>query len=187
MDSLCIIQDDEQDWNAEACHMLEVYRNADLVIAAAGAPNPSEGCFMKRDMPNFPEIQVSMVPDMDNPREVKSIWLQQALSGREPSDGPLQKRGWTLQEAWLARRSIHFMPDGMHWQCQELHRNELTSKNPAIERGGWLELLHDFSQRRLIKKEDRLVAIQGPVNEFQRDLGPCFHYQKGIFTREIPE
>ncbi|KAJ3525198.1 hypothetical protein NM208_g9152 [Fusarium decemcellulare] len=184
-DSLCIIQGDDKDWKAEAGRMSEVYRNADLVIAAAGASNPSQGCFVQRDMAPFPEMQVSNVPITDNPEEARSIWIQQAMTHwTEPSMGPLQKRGWTLQETYLARRSIHFMPSGMHWQCEELQTNERTFGNPILERERWLSLLTTFSRRQVTRMEDRLYAIQGLVNEFQEDLGP---YQKGVFTNLIPE
>jgi hypothetical protein len=37
IDSLCIIQDDEQDWEREASRMADVYANAYLTIAASAA------------------------------------------------------------------------------------------------------------------------------------------------------
>ena len=45
IDGLCIIQRDEEDWAIESAQMAEVYQNACLVIAAAGAAHPGEGCF----------------------------------------------------------------------------------------------------------------------------------------------
>ncbi|KAF4994523.1 hypothetical protein FGRMN_5732 [Fusarium graminum] len=187
IDSLCIIQDDEDDWTAEAKLMSEVYRNADLIIAAAGASEPSEGCFIERTMPPYPERRVSIVPSADGLNGVKSIWIQQEASVSQPADGPLQKRGWTLQEIYLARRSLHFMSSGMFWQCQELKTNERRFDNAVLERQGWLSLLHSFSQRQLTRKSDRLFAIQGLVNDLLKDFGPDFHYQKGIFNRWVIE
>lgn len=40
IDSLCIIQDDVRDWNAEAFRMADVYGNAYVMIAASKAKNP---------------------------------------------------------------------------------------------------------------------------------------------------
>jgi hypothetical protein len=37
MDTLCIIQDDVEDWEHEASKMDRVYQNSTLVIAASGA------------------------------------------------------------------------------------------------------------------------------------------------------
>lgn len=37
IDSLCIIQDDHQDWQRESGRMADVYSNADLVLGATSA------------------------------------------------------------------------------------------------------------------------------------------------------
>ncbi|KAJ4135306.1 hypothetical protein NW768_004931 [Fusarium equiseti] len=158
-DSLCIIQDDPEDWKAEAGRMSEVYRNADIVIAAAGASDPSQGCFIHRQIPLCAELQIATVPDTIP----KTIWIQEAPFGLPPSSGPLQKRGWTLQETYLALRSVHFMPSGMYWDCEELETAETTFGTPIVPRLGWLVLLHTFSFRHLTKKEDRLFAVQGLI------------------------
>lgn len=45
IDSLCIIQDDEEDWERESSHMGAVYANAYLTIAASASEDDSSGCF----------------------------------------------------------------------------------------------------------------------------------------------
>lgn len=45
IDSLCIIQDDEDDWKREASMMAEVYANTFVTLAATSAPNGTHGCF----------------------------------------------------------------------------------------------------------------------------------------------
>jgi len=45
IDSLCIIQDDEEDWKKESVLMSDVYGGSYLNIAAAGANNGTQGCF----------------------------------------------------------------------------------------------------------------------------------------------
>lgn len=49
IDSLCIIQDDSQDWLTEASKMADIYKHAVLNIAASSARNGNEGCFRDRD------------------------------------------------------------------------------------------------------------------------------------------
>jgi hypothetical protein len=44
IDSLYIIQDDEDDWEFEAAGMAAVYSNAMLTFAATAAPDGSGGC-----------------------------------------------------------------------------------------------------------------------------------------------
>jgi hypothetical protein len=45
IDSLCIIQNDSQDWHNQAPRMASVYKNSFITIAASKAHDPSEGCF----------------------------------------------------------------------------------------------------------------------------------------------
>ena len=48
IDSLCIVQDDEEDWKAESARMTNVYGEAVLNVAAVGAADGSVGCFFER-------------------------------------------------------------------------------------------------------------------------------------------
>lgn len=50
IDSLCIIQDDREDWEREAPTMAHVYGGSGLNIAATGANDGREGLFFKRDV-----------------------------------------------------------------------------------------------------------------------------------------
>jgi hypothetical protein len=49
IDSLCIIQDDEDDWMVESEKMGEIYRKADFTIATIDAMGADSGCFFPRD------------------------------------------------------------------------------------------------------------------------------------------
>ncbi|KAH7417715.1 heterokaryon incompatibility protein-domain-containing protein [Cadophora sp. MPI-SDFR-AT-0126] len=49
IDSLCIIQDDEDDWATESTLMTDVYGGSHLNIAAVSAENGDAGCFFKRN------------------------------------------------------------------------------------------------------------------------------------------
>jgi hypothetical protein len=49
IDSLCIIQDDNKDWELEASRMNQVYRNASITLSADAASNPFEGLFVPAD------------------------------------------------------------------------------------------------------------------------------------------
>ncbi|KAE8453294.1 hypothetical protein EG329_011361 [Mollisiaceae sp. DMI_Dod_QoI] len=50
IDSLCIVQDDEDDWRQESALMSQVYGNAVVNIAATKAENGSVGLFAERDI-----------------------------------------------------------------------------------------------------------------------------------------
>jgi hypothetical protein len=49
IDSLCIIQDDPSDWEAEASKMNEVYSNSYLTVSASSSRDDSSGCFPNKD------------------------------------------------------------------------------------------------------------------------------------------
>jgi hypothetical protein len=49
IDSLCILQDSDEDWLYEASQMPSIYRNSFLTIGAARAANSTSGLFYARD------------------------------------------------------------------------------------------------------------------------------------------
>ncbi|KAH7316886.1 heterokaryon incompatibility protein-domain-containing protein [Stachybotrys elegans] len=53
IDSLCIVQDDRQDWVRESKAMVDVYERCFLVLAAASSKNSECGMFVEVDCPLF--------------------------------------------------------------------------------------------------------------------------------------
>ena len=113
IDSLCIIQGDSQDWHSEASKMGDVYWNAALVVAASGAKDSSEGLFVSDRQPST----IIQLPYM-SAGERKGTFNMSKLpedSDSDPCNGPLDSRAWTLQERYLARRLVAFMPACISW------------------------------------------------------------------------
>lgn len=50
IDSLCIMQDSEDDWLFEASRMGDIYKHSELNIAASGASESSQPCFSERSV-----------------------------------------------------------------------------------------------------------------------------------------
>jgi hypothetical protein len=48
IDSLCIVQDDPEDWKAESKQMMAIYSNAYLTIAATWGASSDSGCHTTR-------------------------------------------------------------------------------------------------------------------------------------------
>lgn len=48
IDSLCIIQDDSEDWAVQSSEMAQIYSGAVMTIAASSAKDGSAGLFAKR-------------------------------------------------------------------------------------------------------------------------------------------
>ncbi|KAF2750741.1 hypothetical protein M011DRAFT_455747 [Sporormia fimetaria CBS 119925] len=124
-----IIQDNTEDWRAEAATMCDVYRHAVFTIAAAHAPGGDVGCFEDRDgVLQFPfviEIPAKQDMESDSPRPTRiqysSYGRVQAPLGREP---PLYGRAWVLQEQLLSPRMLIFDGSQIRWECLCTHGSE---------------------------------------------------------------
>jgi hypothetical protein len=66
--------------------MAEVYRNADLVIAAAAASDPSERCLVERTINPFPALEIPIREAINNTESAKYIWIQEAIPENMPSN-----------------------------------------------------------------------------------------------------
>lgn len=175
IDSLCIVQDDHDDWARESLLMISVYGNASLNIAAAGAEDGSQGCFWNR-----PPIRTSQMQRNDGISTftydcISS--LEVAQYGKTLALAPLHNRGWVLQERILSRRTLHFTRSEIFWECDEKFCSELFPQGcpPSItarlrEMGeakekltvsGWPGIIHRYSRTRLTYNSDRLIAIAG--------------------------
>jgi len=122
IDSLCIIQDDSQDWRAESATMQDVYSHSFCNLSAIATSSGVHGLFPPRDF------------DRVRPCEIETNW-----AGRDPETcipipkrfwdeqldyAPLSRRGWVFQERWLAPRILHFSSDQLLWECCELNASE---------------------------------------------------------------
>ncbi|OAP59335.1 hypothetical protein AYL99_06633 [Fonsecaea erecta] len=129
IDSLCIIQDDESDWQTEAAKMGDVYRQGALNLAAVDSDEP--GCFRDRDgavtRPCKLDIEIpdGILPLRDG--DIIHALPSQKLGPKKPSQayrGPLDSRGWVLQEYMLARRTLNFGKKMIYWDCLTMLASE---------------------------------------------------------------
>lgn len=111
IDSLCIIQDDLNDWNLEASRMEKVFSSADFVIAASSASSSEDG-FLPAARNQQPFITVK-TPSNGKAFIVKSI----DRFHQDVEESVLNRRGWVLQERALARRTLHFTSSQVYWEC----------------------------------------------------------------------
>lgn len=195
VDSICIIQNNNEDWYNEAATMCDVYQNACLTIVALGAAGATEGLFGCRD-----------------PLAVGECWLTTDRMIPTPEtlirsfgafyDSPLQTRGWTFQERALAPRKL-FFSSYIFWECTHGFEEEVTNQarhpDETFNRrlvplpsqvtditftpdplgqyiipdylAHWHDALRDYTGRDLTCQIDRLVAISGVIKFLERRLG----------------
>jgi hypothetical protein len=73
IDSLCIIQDDADDWAREAGRMADVYRSATLTLSADAAADCNAGLFQPVNRCKFPASIKACCPASNVPDESDCI------------------------------------------------------------------------------------------------------------------
>ncbi|KAI1146671.1 HET-domain-containing protein [Nemania diffusa] len=180
IDSVCICQDDADDWARESARMCDVYSNAYLVIAANHARNSSQGVF--HDRPTRPSVV------LDHPALGRGVHAhlifnrdQHDWDRRGFSEEPLSNRGWALQERLLARHILHYNTHQIYFECdqgvfgedgsfQDARHCSLdpilskSSTSTSTSRGKfnlWHRVVGLFGDRKLTKTSDKFPAISG--------------------------
>ncbi|KAF4464019.1 serine threonine kinase [Fusarium albosuccineum] len=108
IDSLCIIQGDNNDWELEAGRMEDVFSSAYCVIAASSATSSREG-FLDKAQRAAITVKIPQGP----------LHLADAIDDFQAhvEKSVLNTRGWVFQERALARRTIHFTSRQVYWEC----------------------------------------------------------------------
>ncbi|PMD16582.1 HET-domain-containing protein, partial [Hyaloscypha hepaticicola] len=178
IDSLCIIQDDNDDCQREIGNMACIYSNGCVNIAAAASVNGSGGCFA-------------------NYRRYMTPW--------ELEWGPLTKRGWVVQERILAKRIVYYGEDQLYWDCAEGRESECGidvsfygSKDlgsnggfrmlkASIEHGDeevWERVVELYTRCDLTKPNDKLPALSGIAMTYAAVTGMT--YIAGLWKERLP-
>ncbi|RWA08174.1 hypothetical protein EKO27_g6932 [Xylaria grammica] len=198
IDSLCICQDDTDDWAWQSACMSDVYMDAYIVIAASHASNSSQGVFHGR--PTRPSTI------LDHPALGQGVHAH-LISNRDEHDWyrrgflqePLSKRGWAFQERVLARRILHYSTEQMYFECDQGVLGEdgsfqgsrhlpIGDNTPVLRLKGfslWYYLIECFASRQLTKTSDKFPAISGLGKLFARKFQA--EYVAGLWNTAIVE
>ena len=129
IDSICIVQDDREDWAVEAVKMTSIYQESLVTLAADNSVSSDAGLFNEKSegvlrpghyieitntLSTGEKSTLFLIPKRPNPNE-RSTNLQ--TMGDLFTDSALTARGWTLQERILSPRIIHFAKDQLYWEC----------------------------------------------------------------------
>ncbi|EME40198.1 hypothetical protein DOTSEDRAFT_74873 [Dothistroma septosporum NZE10] len=185
IDSMCIIQDDIEDWQQEAAMMGMIYSQAFIVISGASSEEPSIPFLGPRDEDWLPRQFFMTTPTNHTininarRRHLLAAPLEQGL--HEPPyteawahdrwKGPLYKRAWCFQETHLAQRTLHFTPGSIIFECRTHRRAEdhlppdPSLLSPILGQVGdatkWRMVVRQYTSRNLSRSTDKLPAISG--------------------------
>lgn len=184
IDSLCIIQDDKQDWNNEAKKMSLVYRRATLVIAAANATDSTQ----RLSCAKRPDSVIFQIPYYAYQGPAQNHYnISRSFSTEGPLRGVLRERGWVFQELYLGRRKIFFTSEGLRWKCSECELDERGNPTDLklTETVSWVSCLQEYSKKHLTYPSDRIIALLGIVGQIGESRKDSFVLESGVWEDEL--
>lgn len=123
IDSLCIIQDDPEDWNTESKAMEQVFSSAYVTISAICSSGTTDGFLKPR--PNR-QCVIAKLPGDNGVLYYLCKTVDDFRNDIDESE--LSKRAWVLQERALSRRTIYFSQTQSYWECGRGVRCETLTK-----------------------------------------------------------
>ncbi|TID19461.1 HET-domain-containing protein [Venturia nashicola] len=195
VDSLCILQDSETDWEQESALMSTVYGQSSCTIAASSARNSTEALFRK--IPFYSGGFRARITDGGQKRvqdfRTKDVYERSVLRTH------LATRAWALQEKMLAPRTVHFGERGAFWECRTTLASEFLADGipralmiPLIRRNKFFKWLYQwpmivslYSAGNLTFGKDKLPALAGVARLVSEETGD--EYLAGMWKAQLEE
>ncbi|KAI5924798.1 HET-domain-containing protein [Camillea tinctor] len=112
IDSLCIIQSSEEDWQVESTKMATIYQNSFVTIAATSSSDFKGGCFAKREGDMCFHVKYGTILDT-------TLGVRAEVEVEFSQLYPLFTRGWVYQEHMLSGRLLYCNRNEFELECRE--------------------------------------------------------------------
>ena len=197
VDSLCIIQNSEEDKIHEIARMESIYSNAYVTISASCAIDCNAGFLGVQN----PAKKSFTVPFRCNNGEVGQVSLSalgpsQKTSYAIPTE-PIHSRAWTFQESFFSRRMIIYSKHQLFWVCgetwgkdggrisrEEYFSRELSSRSlrePKTD--DWVDIICEYSSRGVTNASDKLPALSSIAAYFAKRTNDV--YLAGLWRSKL--
>ena len=192
IDALCIIQDNEKDWETESSRMTDVYGNAELTLAAGRVRESTRGFLEHQTISALKPYRMEYDPSTPPPASQSECYISLP---RSHNIGPLQERAWCFQKGILSRRSLVYGADQISLQCQQRvywedgHAEEVPANSDRrIVLGGpgiqirdmaetkeavllrWYFMLIEYTGRNMFDPHDVFAALMGLAKAVQQSV-----------------
>jgi len=212
IDSLCIVQDNVEDWRQEGSQMSSIYSRSYLTIAATKSSSSDGGCFTVSD-PRYVSRTYKL---KDAYCEEYTIHVRDELDYTTVKSGspsrlpvplylPLLSRAWVFQERLLSTRILHFGPQKLMWECFSCSTCECGSPwdgytistkykslpwKPDLDTLSnirrWHATVVEYSTKMLTVDTDIFPALQGISKRVKEEQRKCAYYA-GLWEDSLPQ
>jgi hypothetical protein len=185
IDSLCICQDDAEDWACEGSKMDSIYSGGHITLAFSQS---RESYFMYDGTCRTKEWAQGELS--------YEVTFRQLLKHADSTVDtmPLLGRAWVLQERYLSSRVVYFVEQELIWECLETETCQCQDKDAAFWRKStnkailssydyasygvatcperkklWLLIIEEYSKQHLTFQRDIFPAIQGIAKRLHRN------------------
>ncbi|KAI7144431.1 hypothetical protein KC316_g16073 [Hortaea werneckii] len=202
IDALCIVQDDNEDWQRESSRMAEIYSGAYIVFVAAAASNVEGGLDPSVNFHEWRHLTEHQV-------KAGSMWVRYKSHNLGVCDLlPISTRAWAYQERQLANRCLMFGESEVAWECMQGCRCQCCAAQTVVPRQQphllpsvlpgttgrrfassqeayefWSSAVYKFSDMQLTRPTDRLPAISAIASVIQAETGD--QYLAGFWRRGL--
>ncbi|KAI0884919.1 HET-domain-containing protein [Annulohypoxylon maeteangense] len=122
VDTLCIIQDDEEDRKRLISQMGDIYNSATVTVIAAAGSNADAG--LSGISPRVGHSIRGVKIAGDSGRTVLNLSISLSSLCEEVRMSTWNTRGWTFQEQSLSQRCLYFTANEVFFNCSECQRRE---------------------------------------------------------------
>lgn len=175
IDSLCIVQDDKDDWEAEAITMCDIFAHSRVTISAAKSSSSAEH-FLQRPVDEMLTLDFhsTLRPDIFGQYSIRLQPRHVKPANEDTIKTSWVSRAWVWQEEIMSARQVVFGNKTVQFRCGygTLLEDGRWESNDLMTtyryKSYWLDFVETYSLRRLTYASDRLKAIAGVVKYIER-------------------
>ncbi|KAI0544761.1 HET-domain-containing protein [Xylaria curta] len=214
VDALCIIQEDEEDWNKESFEMSQIYSNCFLALCVIQGDSCSSGFLeplyapptlqinfqsqLKRSISGCLYLRMLLPPDITlqtHEHLVDRTYLEEDSFQADLSRSAWSKRGWTFQEDQLSPRKLYFgermfyISSGTLLEAADgskFHNRGYLKIEISLREAlsRWYIIVEEYTKRKFSSELDRFPAIAALARSI-RDQFPDQKYLAGFWESDL--
>jgi hypothetical protein len=208
IDSLCIIQNSQSDWQRQAALMWAIYSHSFLNISATASSDSRSGLFRDRHPASISNTVVEVPKSHEYVDEGHHRFYDEMAFDEQVDNAPVNRRAWVVQERLLSPRIVHFCEGQLYWECQSLQASERfpagfpermrRTKQRDVYKGAckaevdkkvflhaWDSLVDLYTNCNLTYGSDKLPAISALAKNMQDTTSWEGEYLAGLWKNQL--